>query len=206
MRITVFGATGGTGRAVVEQALAAGHEVTALLRNPSSLQLEHESLHLVAGDALDPSSVERAIEKHDAVVSSLGTRPWRHTPICSQGTGTIVAAMQKTGVRRLVCVSSFGVGETRAHASWFLRGLMDLTIGRSLADKEVMESTVRASDLDWILVRPVGLTSGRARGVRAADDGSIRGGLVARADVAAFVLAQVTGNEWLRRAPVLATS
>src|SRR5688500_6608644 len=191
MRIALFGPTGGTGRAAVEQALAAGHDVVAFARRPERIGIDHDRLRAVAGDAFDAGAVAAAIAGCDAVITTLGTRPWKHSKVCSAGTADVIAGMQQHGVRRLVVVSSFGVGDSRAQMplAWRLRSVV---IGRELADKDVMERAVAASGLDWIVARPVILTGGRATGRwRAADDGSIRRGFVRRADVAAFALAQL---------------
>lgn len=208
MKITVFGATRGTGLQVVEQALARGHAVTAFARNPAAVAISHARLEVVAGDAFDAAAVERAIAGRDAVVNSLGTRPWAHTDVCSAGTRNILRAMDAHGVKRLVTISSYGVGESRAHVSWLGRTLgVDLLLRRALADKEVMEREIRGSRADWVTVRPAFLTNGRASGrVRAAADGSIRGDLlfISRADVAAFALEQLSAQTFVRAAPTIA--
>src|SRR5207249_2568385 len=107
MRLTIFGATGGTGRQLVEQALDAGHEVTAVLRDVSRLPVEHQRLSRIRADVLDPGDIEPAIEASDAVFSALGVRPGgQFVPVCAPGVVSIIKAMQAAGVRRLVCVSA----------------------------------------------------------------------------------------------------
>ncbi len=202
MKIIVFGATGGTGREAAARALARGDAVTVFVRSPDKLALEGP--RVVKGDVFDAAAVAAAVAGHDAVVTSLGTRPWRHTDVCSMGTRHISAGMRAAGVRRIVCVSSLGVGETRAQSGLLTRAFAATVIRRALADKAVMERELMATELDWVIVRPTLLTNGPARGkVRAAVDGSIEGGTISRADVAEFVLAQVSGDEWLRKAPVI---
>jgi putative NADH-flavin reductase len=206
MRIIVFGPTGGTGRQLVAQALAAGHDVTAFTRNPASIQTR-PGLSVVGGDTLEQAAVERAIAGHEAVLCALGGRPWRRrVRVCSSAIRQIAPAMAKQGVRRLVAISTFGAGDTRPHVGWLARYLLfGLVLRSEVADKEAMERELSGTDLDWTVVRIGLLTDEPARGTwRAADDGSIRGmGKVARADVAAFMLAQLENETWVRRRPVL---
>ena len=206
MRIVVFGATGGTGRQLVSQSLAAGHDVTAFTRNAAAFEARPR-LAVVAGDTLGPVAVERAVAGNDAVLCALGGQPWhRSARVCSSAMRNIVPAMARHGVRRIVAISTFGAGDTRALVGWLARTLLFGFVLRSeVADKEVMESVLAASDLDWTVVRVGLLTDEPARGTwRAADDGSIRRmGRIARADVAAFMLAQLESGVWLRRKPVI---
>lgn len=206
MKIAVFGATGGTGRHLVALAIKAGHEVTAVTRNPVALEAQ-KGLTVVTGSADDPGSLESAIAGQDAVLCALGGRPWRrHERVCSTAVGNIIPLMEKYGARRIVAISTFGAGDTRLQAGWFARNLLLGGILRSeVADKEAMEAQLANSNLDWTVVRVGMLADGLAHGTwRAADDGSIRGmGKIARADVAAFMLAQLDSDQWLRRKPVL---
>jgi nucleoside-diphosphate-sugar epimerase len=209
MRLAVFGATGGTGRALVEQALTIGHEVTAFARSPDRLGLgAHPRLRTVVGDALDGRGVDDAVRDQDAVLSALGTRPWRHQDICSAGTTHIVAAMRARGVRRLIALSSLGVGDSRGRMSRLARAGATLVLRHALEDKHRMETMLRdgdGRDLDWVVVRPAVLLDATPRAHwRVADDGTVTGGCIGRADVAAFMLEQLDCDIWLRRAPVLA--
>jgi hypothetical protein len=141
MKLIVFGATGGTGRALVEQGLAAGHDVAAFVRNPDRLRVTGEP-EVIQGDLADAAAVERALRGRDVVLSGLGTRPWRHQDICSEGTRAIVAGMRAAGVRRIVVLSSMGVGDSRLG---FFGGLFaKLVIRRALRDKGVMEDELAA--------------------------------------------------------------
>jgi putative NADH-flavin reductase len=197
VKLIIFGATGGTGLSLIEQALAAGHEVTAFARSP--LQ---SKARVVQGNVLDQAHVAEAIRGHEVVFSCLGTRPWRHTNICSEGAASITTAMKATGVRRFIAMSTQGIGDSkmslpgRMGAGLFLRKAFD--------DKDRMEKQIEATDLDWIVVRPGFMTSGKPRGTqRAADDGSLVGGMICRADVATFMLQQIESTQWLRRRPVV---
>lgn len=206
MKLLVFGPTGGTGRQLVSQALDAGHDVTAFTRNPAALE-PHQRLKIEAGATHDSSAVGRAIAGQDAVLCALGGRPWRrHERVCSTAVRTIVPLMENNGTRRIVAISTFGAGDTRAQVGWLARSLVFGFVLRSeVADKEAMERRLAESILDWTVVRVGLLTDGPARDTwRAADDGSIRGmGKIARADVASFMLAQLQSEVWLRRKPVL---
>jgi putative NADH-flavin reductase len=205
LKVIVFGATGGTGRALLDQALGAGHDVTAFVRDPAALDGLDARIRVIAGDALEASSVADAVAGHDAVLSALGTRPWRHVDICSGGIRSIVPAMRGAGIRRVVALSSLGVGDSWSQMSTAMRIGSRLLLSRAFRDKAAMEHQLRETDLEWVIPRPALLTDGKPRGVwRAADDGSIHGGKIARADVAAFMLAQLSSDTWLRKLPVLA--
>lgn len=198
----MFGATGGTGRALLDLAPAAGHEVTAFVRDPDKLGAPRAGVRVVRGDVLDEAQVTEAVRGHDAVLSALGTRPWRHVDICSGGTRVIAAAMRAAGVRRLIVLSSQGVGGSPMGTFGSLGAAMFLR--KAFADKQAMEDELAHTDLDWTIVRPGLLTNGKPRGTwRVADDNSLVGGRIARADVAAFMLAQLASDRWLRKLPVI---
>ena len=206
MKLILFGPTGGTGRQLLQQALAKGHAVTAFARHADSLPAQ-PGLAVVAGDTTNAQAVQRAVAGHDAVVCALGGRPWRRSErVCSTAMSHIVPAMQQHGVRRIVAISTFGAGDSRAQVGWFPRTVLFGAVLRSeVADKEAMEATLVNSGLDWTAVRIGVLGDEPARGSwRAADDGSIHGmGKIARADVAAFMLAQLESGAWLGRRPVI---
>jgi putative NADH-flavin reductase len=171
MKISVIGATGGSGRAAVHWLLASGHEVTAFARQPQRLGIQHERLALVSGDVLTGSDVERAVAGQDAVVVTLGIseNPLRvrlfgpaRTPLTvrSRGTERVVEAMQRAGVRRLIVQSSYGVGATRERLRLVERLFFALLLAPQIADTEQQERIVRGSGLDWTLIQPVHLTDG----------------------------------------------
>ncbi|MEV4536499.1 SDR family oxidoreductase [Asanoa sp. NPDC049518] len=193
MRIAVFGATGGTGRQVIQQACAAGHEVVAVVRDPDRLGESLPRLSVVRADVMDPATFTSAIEGCDAVVSALGSRAGRvPTTICADGTASIVRAMRTAGVGRLVVVSAGTV--TTAGDGPLTRLVLKPLLGRlfahTIADKRRMEEAVRASGLQWMIVRPPRLTDGPRTGAyRSAVGRNVRGALrVSRADLAHFIL------------------
>jgi len=206
MKITILGPTGPTGRQLVAQALARGHEVTAFARKPSALPV-HPRLIIVSGSIADAAALDRAIAGSEAVLCALGGRPWRRRErVCSTAIRHAVVSMQRHHVRRVVAISTFGAGETRSRGGWIMRNLVFRVVLRSeVADKEAMEAILEISGLDWTVVRVGLLHDGPSSGAwRAADDASIHGmGRIARADVAAFMLDQLDDASWLRRKPAL---
>ena len=249
MRLLVFGATGGTGRALVEQALEQGHAVTAFARDPAKVRSAHQNLTVARGNMLDSSSVEAAVQGQDAVLSALGTRLpilaivvfgfafqalarllalhgplglavriggpilallvlTRRTTALSEGTRNIVRAMEKHGVRRLICESSLGVGDSKGRLGIFYNLiLVPLLLRGMFADKAAQEEIIRASSLDWVIVRPTSLTNGPRKGTYRAgmDIGHwFRPTSISRADVADFMLKQLTDDTWLRKTPGVA--
>jgi uncharacterized protein YbjT (DUF2867 family) len=249
VKVLVFGATGGTGRALVEQALEQGHAVTAFARDPAKVRSAHQNLSVAQGNMLDVNSVEAAIQGQDAVLSTLGTSLpilaivlaafafqilarilalhgplglavrvggpllallilTRRTTVLSEGTRNIVQAMEKHGVKRLICESSLGVGDSKGRLGILYNLMLVPLLLRGLfADKEAQEAIIRASALDWVIVRPTSLTSGPRTGVYRAgmDIGHwFRPTSISRADVADFMLKQLTDDAWLRKTPGVA--
>jgi uncharacterized protein YbjT (DUF2867 family) len=207
MKVLVLGATGGTGREIVREAGAQGHSVVALVRSKAKAT-DLAGAELVEGDVRDEQSLSRGLENCSGVISSLGTpvSPLREVTLLSTATRALVTAMEHRNVRRLVCITGLGAGDSRGHGGFLFDNLFfPLLLRKVYADKDRQEDAVRASKLDWVLVRPVVLTDKPARGtVRAETDLSgIHGGTVARGDVAKFVVQQLTDDTWLRRAPLI---
>ena len=206
MDIAVFGATGTTGRFVVEEALERGHRVTALTRDSRRLGLDHERLTQVTGDVLDPATVDRVVAGSDAVVSLLGAG-MRRTTLRTDGTRNIVRAMQRNGVRRLISQSIFGLGESAKKLPLHWRLLVKpLILRNAYRDHEGQEAVVGGSDLDWTITRPVSLRdrepTGRYQdGPAAAMNGiTLKIGLT---DLARFTLDQLESDRYLHRRPAI---
>lgn len=166
--IIVFGATGGTGRQVVEQALRAGHRVTVVVRSPAAFPVPHPSLTVAAGDVLAPLAFESVVAGHDAGLSCLGVQPRGPTPVYSESTRPIAAAMRQAGVTRLLCLSA-GAVEVPSRASWLLqlatRYVLQKAFGHLYADMRRMEALLReAVDLEWTIIRPPRLVNGPRTG------------------------------------------
>ena len=205
MKVLVFGATGPSGKYIVSQGIALGHELTAFARNPSALSIKDERLRVVKGDVLDASSIELAMPGQQAVVCALGTgRSLAAGTMLSTGVANIIRAMRKEGVRRLVFLSAIGVGGSR-NPNFFFRTLVrPLVLRKVFEDKERAEIVIRQSDLDWIIVRPSRLTDGKAKGqFRVPLHDKDIGKDISRADLAAFMLAQLTEDEYLRKTPAV---
>lgn len=204
MNIAIFGATGTTGRAVLDEALARGHHVVALVRNPDTLDVDHENLQVVAGNVLDPKAVEWAVTGQDAVVSLLGAG-MRRTTLRTEGTRQIVRAMERTGVKRLVSQSVFGLGDSAEKLPLYWKLLVKALILRNAyRDHAGQEAVVAASDLNWTITRPVSLrdwdpTGEYQHGSAAAMNGiTLKIGL---ADLARFTLDQLENDQYLREMP-----
>jgi len=202
MRLLVFGATGGTGRALLDQGLAQGYQMTAFVRNPAALEAR-PGLTIVEGDVTDAAAVSRAVAGHEAVLSALGPRGGQYG-VLPGGVQNIVAAMSQAGVRRLIHVSSFGVGDSLAQMGWVARRIVvPLFLRKALDEKAIEEQVIRASDLDWIIARPGGLEDGPRTGVyRCITDPREKVGQprIARADVADFMLQNLADERFVRRA------
>ena len=207
MKLTIIGSTGGTGQEVVKQALAQGHELTVLVRKPEKLKQKNENLLVIQGDILDFALVERSIQRQDGVLCNLGAPPTDKNCLRAKGTENIIRAMEKTGVRRLICQSALGVGDSRAllpfHYRYFLVPLM---LRHVYADHEIQEKLIKKSQLDWVIVRPAILTDGELTGSYEQDvalDNSTIKLKISRADVADFMLKQLTKNTYLHKAPCI---
>lgn len=202
MTIALFGATGGTGRHALEIALAKGYAVRALVRDPEKLAPQ-PGLEMVVGDVLDQTAVDRCLDGTEAAVCILGSHG-NAEPVEALGTARIIDGMQRQGVKRLVAVTSMGVGDSRDQVPAFFRLLMQLTLKRIMAAKEEQERLIRSSDLEWTIVRPGGLTNGSPTGAyRSGTDPSIKATRVARADVAEFVIQQIGDDRYLRQTPAI---
>jgi putative NADH-flavin reductase len=207
IKILIVGATRGIGRQVLEQALAAGHAVTALVRDARRLDAQHERLKVVQGDVLNAGSVALAMAGQEAVCCSIGVKvPWIYVTVFSVGTRNLLEAMKKSGVRRLVCVTGIGAGDSRGHGGFLYDRLFYPFLLRTVyADKDRQESLIKASDVDWVIVRPGFLTNGPLTGrYRAITDlAGETAGKISRADVAHFILQQLVAPSHVRQTPLL---
>ncbi|MFD2026113.1 NAD(P)-dependent oxidoreductase [Promicromonospora aerolata] len=206
MKIIVFGGTGSIGRLVVEQALERGHEVTVFTRNTASVVEEQKRLTVVEGSVFEIGDVAPAIEGHDAVVVTLGNGS--KGAVRSKGTATIVAAMRQVGVRRLIVQSTLGVGDSWENLDFVWKRVMfGFLLRRAYVDHVEQERVTRDSGLDWTIARPAAFVDGPRTGRYLLGFGprdaktSLK---IARADVADFVVSQLTDNAWLGQTPALA--
>ncbi len=195
MNLVILGATGRTGRLVVEQALAAGHTVTALVRSPEKLTSANPNLRVVTGQATDATAVSRAMEGADAVISTLGGKG----SVIADSTQAIVAAARAAGVKRVVLLSSWVVERDRMDA--VTRLLTGLAMGPVIKDKSAGELVLRRSDLEWTIVYPSSLTDGPAKGSVTELPEQAKRGMsekISRADVAAWMVKAATGVQHSR--------
>jgi uncharacterized protein YbjT (DUF2867 family) len=204
MKVIVFGATGKIGALAVAQLLSEGHEVTAFARHPEKLDITHDALSRHAGDAMNADSVDAAIPGHDAVIITLGAGMSRKGTIRSTGTLNVIQAMQRHGVRRLVCQSTLGAHESWSNLNFFWKRIMFGALLRPVfKDHELQESLVRASGLDWTIVRPSAFADGPATGAYREGFAPDARGLalkIATRDIAAFLARQLADRAYLRRA------
>ncbi len=207
MRMIVFGATGKVGRHLVDQALKEGHDVAAFSRNPRKSDQSSKNLEVVQGDVLDPASVNKAVQERDVVVCAVGMPLLNKDGLRAKGTNNIIRAMESAGVKRLVCLSAFGTGDSRDALPFHYRYLLaPLVMRRMYCDHSLQESHVKNSSLDWVIVRPAHFVDGEHTGQYkngfGVGDETIKL-KISYADVADFMLKQVADNTYLRATPSL---
>ncbi|MDX6683520.1 MAG: hypothetical protein QOG94_3559 [Solirubrobacteraceae bacterium] len=209
MKIAVIGATGRTGAKVVTAALEAGHELTAIVRDPSTAPAaDHERLRLLTGDVRDVRSLERALDGQDAVISCVGPRSRKERSLREEGIRNTIAAARKAGVRRLVVLSAFGVAdsveELKRTTFVFSRIILPLFLKTQFADMARMEELVRESGLEWVVVRPSAMNNKPATNAVKIADGSRRAGSsIPLEDVATFMVTCLTSDAHVGAMPVI---
>ncbi len=208
MKILVIGAAGKTGEALVKQALAEGHTVTAFVHDAKGF--EGPGAEVIEGDVLDAAVVERAVEGQDAVLDALGGHtPWKKTTLETNAARNLIEAMHKHGVKRLMVISAIGVGGTGDLVpSWYEHLIVPTLLRGVIKDKEQMEPVVEASGLEWTLVRPGHLVDGERTGVvKMFEPGSGETAhKITRADLAAWMLEQLRSGSYLRQAVNVASN
>jgi len=204
MKVLVFGASGRTGRELVKQALVRGLAVTGFVRDPARLPVWHVNLRIAQGDVSDTVSVTTALAGQDAVISTLGVgTPLKHDPAVNTGVRLIIHAMEQSGPKRLIYLSFLGVSDSRAAGGFFIKHIAPRPLRHEIADHEIKEGLIKESRLDWTIVRPPKLTNGRHTGTyRSGEDIATRAlfPTLSRADVADFMLRQLTDDSFVRKA------
>lgn len=201
-RILVIGATGGTGQELVQQALARDYEVTAFVRNPSKLKIEHPNLNVYKGDVLDYNLVEEAIREHDAVLSALGHKRYFYpSRILSKGTQNVLQAMEAENVPRFVCETSLGIGSSVGRLGlYYTFFTIPVILPFYFWDKTRQEKVIANSNTKWCIVRPGLLTNGKKTNKyrHGSEVGSFLGTVrISRADVASFMIDQISDDTYL---------
>ena len=210
MKLLVLGATGATGRHLVTLALAEGHDVTALVRDPASMTTKHTKLTVVKGRATVAAELEPVVAGHDAVLSVLGPRT-KTDAVCAEAAGATVGAMKKHGVKRVVWLSAGGVGDSAppiiAASFVFGRIIMPLFLKKPYANHFRAEETLRASDLEWTVLRPLQLVDAPTGNPTTAtlpsaklESKTLK---IARQDVAAYMLAELEARTFVRQMPLV---
>jgi nucleoside-diphosphate-sugar epimerase len=213
MNIVVFGANGPTGRLLTQAAVDAGHRVTALTRRPAGFPFAHPSLSVVGGDVLVAADVDALVAGQDVALSALGV-PYGRTPVSvySEGARNILDAMARHGVRRFAGVTSSATEPNpRPQGGFFFEKVLQPfvigVLGRTVyADMRRMEALMRASDVDWTIVRPSGLFDSDAGTDYRTGEGHVDGTFTSRTDLADLLLRQATDDTWARKAVAIATT
>ncbi|MFC9504462.1 NAD(P)-dependent oxidoreductase [Streptomyces sp. NPDC057002] len=206
MKLLILGATGPTGRHLVDLALRSDDSVTAFVRNPAALGDLTDKVTVVAGDATSLRDIAAAAVGHDAIISALGRgNSVRADGLFTSASAAVIGAAKEAGVSRLVWLSSFGVGHTFDWSSTTQKAIYRTLLRALYADKEIADERIRSSGLDWTVVYPTRLTHGPAKGTyNAGDRLPMKGNpIISRADVATFMHQTAHGSEWIHRSPVI---
>jgi putative NADH-flavin reductase len=208
--VLIIGASRGIGLETVKTALEAGYSVRALARSARRIPIDHPKLEKMVGDALEMATVKRALTGADVVVQSLGVAAGleallKPTRFFSKATRVLVAAMEERQIKRLICVTGFGAGDSRGSGGFLYNAAFHLLLGRVYDYKDVQERIIRNSELDWVIVRPVILTDGpKTNAYRAfVDPRDWTCGFISRVDVADFLVKQIDDDAFLLKTPVL---
>ncbi|TDQ30969.1 NAD(P)-dependent oxidoreductase [Zeaxanthinibacter enoshimensis] len=204
MRILIIGGTGKTGRELIKQGLAKGHTITVFARKPGKIREVHQNLRVVPGNILDPTTLAPALLNQDAVLSALGHKRFViRTNTLSEGTKNLISGMEQLGVKRLICITSLGIADSRYRLGlYYSLFVIPVLLFFYFRDKEKQERVIRESNLDWTIVRPGQLTNGKKRTRYRTGPGLghyIFTRLVSRATVAGFMLDELAGRNYLKQ-------
>ena len=194
MKLLIFGASGATGHELVKQSLSLGYSVTAFVRDPSRLKINHKDLKVISGNITSTVDLAGAIKGHDVVLSALGAKdPFKFDPIVVDGVGKIIKVMEELGVLRFIYLSFIGTGEGRMHGGLVIRHVASRILKSEIAGHEAREKMIRASKLNWTIVHAPTLTNGKKKGAYRTGENLHSNSFVvttSRADVADFMLSQ----------------
>lgn len=211
--VLIVGASNGIGLASTRQALERGHHVRAFARSADQIAIDHPDLEKVRGDATKPEDVAAAVEDMDAVIVALGVKAgpkliFGPISLFSSATRVLLPAMEVAGVKRLICVTGFGAGESRQAISCLQRLPFKIVFDRAYADKSVQEELIKGSSLDWVIARPGVLTNRPLSNNYQVlvESSQWQNGVISRADVADFLVEQIDDDKYIGTAPVLIRS
>ena len=205
MNILIIGATRGIGAELLDQALSMENHVTVLARNPAGVERKNDHLRVLCGDIMD--AVDSAVEGQDAVCVTIGRGPTRKpVTMFSEGTRNVITAMKRHSINKLICVTGIGAGDSKGHGGFLYDRIINPLLLKTIyEDKEIQESLVRESPLEWVIVRPGFLTNGpRTEKYRVLTKlTGVTAGKISRADVAHYILTQLGSMTNLRETPLL---
>jgi len=205
MKILIIGGTGKTGRELIQQGLHEGHEITALVRNPLKLKINHPKLFIVKGDVLAPESLIPVVKNQNVIISALGhKRFFIKTSILSRGTKNIIASMEKNQIKRFICITSLGINDSKYKLGlYYTLFTIPIILFFYFRDKSIQEKLILSSNLDWTIIRPGQLTNGKKREIynHGLNIGHyILTKMISRADVAHFILNLVESKQYHKKA------
>jgi len=201
-KVVIFGATGGTGKALVEQALNLNYEVSAFVRSPQKLKVVHRNLKVIKGDVLDYQDVFKAVENQDVIFCNLGMPASDKSTLRKDGTENIVKAMKEHKIKRFICQTSLGFADSKEVLPWHMKYLIvPFILKNAFKDHELQESVIDKSGLDWTIVRPGNMTNGELTGkYKHGFEPTAKIKLkVSRNDVAHFMLRQVEDSRYIHK-------
>lgn len=200
-KIALFGGTNGVGLECLKKMLSQNYLVTVLARNPSKISdIVSENLKVIQGNMLDPLSVDSVLKGNEVVLNALGTTKDSGVDICSKGTKILLDGMKKNGVKKIITCTSLGTGDSYQKCNWVSKFFIWAVISGPIADKVIQEDLIKASGLDYVIIRPSGLINRKFTGNYRVDY-NVSGGTVARADVADWMVKQINSNEWVGKSP-----
>jgi len=207
MKITVFGASGATGHELIKQSLEKDYRITAFVRDAGKLKVDNHHVKIVQGDVKHYADVSNAIEPDHAVLIALGAKtPFKRDPVLIRGMQNIVKVMEEKGARRIVYLSFAGVKGSRGQTGFLFEKISATALANLAADHEEKEQTIRQSALLWTIVRPAILTRGPYTGETSSGEHlrpRFSNLVISRADVADFMLQQLTVDTYMKMSPLL---
>ena len=207
MKLLVIGSSHGIGFQLLQEAISAGHQVTAVARSPQRLVISSENLEVIKGDILEKDVIEKTVSGKDAVCITIGIKPTlQPVSVFSEGTKTVIEAMKKSSCYQLICVTGIGAGDSRGHGGFLYDRIINPLLLKTIyEDKDRQEAIIRESGLDWLIVRPGFLTNGPRTGKYRVliELSGVKAGKISRTDVADFILKEAAEMKHKGQTPLL---